>query len=172
MAILLLGFAAVLTDVTVHKIPNVILVLWIIQEIIFKGLEQIPISKSFLVTHIFFLILVIIILVPFYRIGALGAGDIKFMILVAASLKNELEFVMLTFAVASVIATIKMVFTGKLTERFKTFGSYAASQGLWKKKIGYHDNESMDDRLKVSIHFGIPIFIATLPMVLKEVGLW
>lgn len=156
--LLLLLFLAVLADLWRDRIPNGFLATGIIVGLIGSyrcgpGLFCSAASAS----------LAFLLLYPLFKIGTLGAGDLKTLIMTGCFLTVEefLTVLAAAFAVGGALSLIKLFAERNGRERFACLLSYMAEvtrEGHWKL---YEENTEEDqgayDRNK--IHFTIPILL-------------
>jgi len=116
--ILFAGTVAVLisaayVDVRKGKIPNILVViLALFQTLYFLILKFVlnspKLSGSLVFEKIFAAVAVFLLLYPFFKIGGLGAGDVKLLTLTVLSVNNPLLFLLITFSTGVVISVITL----------------------------------------------------------------
>lgn len=106
------------------------------------------------------------ILYPIYKIGALGAGDVKLFVMIGSfvSAGRAFQFIVVSFIIAAVFSIIKMKSEGNFGERMRYFLSYMTDvlySGQWKL---YGENLKQDSEKyrKNKIHFALPICISVM----------
>lgn len=110
------------------------------------------------------------ILFPFFSIGALGAGDVKLILLIAFLTKSPLLFLAVVFAIAAVIALVKMFCTRKLRERIKIFFDYIKES----LEMGYFPMYPMIDKSVISknlsciVHLSVPVMMAYMALFIGD----
>ncbi len=107
-------------------------------------------------------ILVMSMLYPLFKIGAVGAGDVKLLGVTAGYLpcKKILVFLMLSLLVSAAISLFKMLRKRYFFERMKYFLNYlknVAKNGSWRL---YLSDEQ--DRRAVGICLSGPVFVSVL----------
>lgn len=107
-----------------------------------------------------------ILLYPIYKIGALGAGDIKLLMTVGSFLNAEstLRVILYSFIIAAVFSLIKMISESNFKERMRYLFSYlleTLTTGEWKP---YGEFFGRDIRTYKSnkIHFALPVCIGAM----------
>lgn len=161
--LVLLLIVAVLMDFKYDRIDNGWIVLGIWLGIFFHmrvngwhGIAGIFIS----------MLLPFLLLYPVYRIGGLGAGDVKLFVMTGAFLpgKRVLYVLACAFIVGAVFSLAKLVSEGNFKERIHYFYSYLLDvvlSGKWKL---YGENEIQDyeNYKRNKIHFALPICISVM----------
>ncbi len=104
-----------------------------------------------------------IILYPLFMIGALGAGDIKLMMILPAymNLSMTLKSVMFAFLAGAVIGLIKLIRSGTLKKRILKFTDYLI-RALKTGRIEIYDIPASKTQMGIAghqIHFSIPVLI-------------
>ncbi|MCH5249782.1 MAG: prepilin peptidase [Lachnospiraceae bacterium] len=101
------------------------------------------------------------ILYPLYKIGALGAGDVKLIIMVGSfeSANQLLRVIVVSFIIGSVFSIGKMILEENFKERMQYLFSYMSDvfhTGQWKL---YGENLKDDYKKYKSnkIHFALPV---------------
>jgi len=131
-------------DVRHGKIPNILLITLLFfqstSELISLLFFKEPIYTWTEVFYkLFYSVLIVLFLYPFFLMSKLGAGDIKLIAVVSLSLRNVLTFVFLIFAIGGCISLEKL---------------------LLKKKA---------ENGRVVVHLAVPIFLAYCLAVYFEV---
>ena len=106
------------------------------------------------------------LLYPIYKIGGLGAGDVKLFALTGSFLTaNRLLYVIIfSFVIGAVISIGKIISEGNFKERMQYLFSYLLDvlcTGQWKL---YGENLAQDSRKYKSgkIHFALPICLSVM----------
>lgn len=140
--VLVLIFAS-LWDYKKRKIPNLLIAVGYIY-----GLMRIFYYQNFL-THILGIIVPILILYPFFKIGTIGAGDIKLFSLIGCylSFMEVLYCMFLTFVIGAIVSLVFMQregnFAGKKCKNSKAGTNYnstgpsPSNNVFYKKESGY-----------------------------------
>ncbi|MCR5279971.1 MAG: A24 family peptidase [Lachnospiraceae bacterium] len=168
-------FVTVLIDVRTHKIPNIILILLLLIQVLSRFFQTIAegfsIDLEDLIPRYLTVILIFVILYFFFSIGTLGAGDVKLITLIALSVTNPLKFVLLTFITGSVLAIFQMLRNGNSRKRLKMLTAYICNLVCMGRAIPYYfTKDEPSEKKKYSVHLSIPIFIAY--MILEVLPLW
>lgn len=106
------------------------------------------------------------ILYPIYKIGALGAGDVKLFIMVGSfeSAGKLLRVIIVSFIIGSVFSIVKMISEDNFKERMLYLFSYLSDvfcTGEWK----LYGEDLKDDYKKYKsnkIHFALPICFSVM----------
>lgn len=150
-----------LADLKTDRIPNGFVLMGIVIGIAAsflsgRGLTDIPASMfiAFLLTY------------PLYKIGALGAGDVKLFILVGSFLTaGELTVVMAgAFVIGAGFSLVKLAAEKNGRERFRYFFSYLVDicrSRQWKI-YGEDLEQDYHTYCKNKIHFAVPILFSTV----------
>ena len=106
------------------------------------------------------------ILYPIYKIGALGAGDVKLFIMTGSFLtvNRSLRVIIVSFIIGAVFSLGKMISEENFMERMKYLTSYLVDvirSGQWKL---YGENLKDDFKKYKSnkIHFALPICFSVM----------
>ena len=105
----------------------------------------------------------VIILYPLFMIGALGAGDIKLIMILPAymSFSMTLKSVMFAFMAGAVIGLVKLIRLGVLKKRIRILTDYLVRISHLGR-IEIYDIPASKTRVGIAdhqIHFSIPILI-------------
>lgn len=112
------------------------------------------------------MLLAFCILYPIYRIGALGAGDVKLFIMVGSflSLNRLLHVMVVSFIIGAVFSLGKMISEANFMERMKYLFSYLADilrSGQWKL-YGENLKDDFKEYKSNKIHFALPICFSVM----------
>ena len=161
--LLLVLFFASVWDCKKGKIPNLILVIGAIY-----GLLRIFYYQNFL-SHIPGVVFPVIIFYPLYKIGTIGAGDIKLLSVMGFYLSfiENLYCMFLAFVIAAVVALFVMKKEGNITERISYLLAYLKDIFLQGKLRAYYQDETgniqaMEEIKKSKIHLALPILISVI----------
>lgn len=107
-------------------------------------------------------LLVVLALYPIFKIGALGAGDVKLLGLCAGyfPMNKILLFLFFSLLIAAIISLIRLLKEHDLKERFSYFCGYALdvlTSGHWQLYI-----EDGTDKRRVSICLSGPVLCSVL----------
>lgn len=158
--LLLLLLAAVLMDFTYDRIWNGWIVFGIIIGLSFRILEY---QWHGLYGAAVSMLISFVLLYPIYKIGGLGAGDVKLFLMLGSFVSAEalLRIMAASFAAGAILSMGKLISEKNLKERMWYFFSYLADvfyQRQWKL---YGEELRWDYRMYVSnkIHFALPVLI-------------
>lgn len=146
-------------DYRKRRIPNFLLIIMFVigwgNALICEGFRE---AIIFLVEGM----VVMLVLYPLFKIGALGAGDVKLYSVCAGYLPREkfLYFFFLSLLIAAVISLIKMVKECNAIERIAYFCEYAVDVMRQGKFRLYIENEK--ERKAASICLAGPILGSVL----------
>lgn len=106
------------------------------------------------------------ILYPIYKIGALGAGDVKLLVMVGSfvSAGRSLRIIAFSFIIGSVFSIVKMISEENFRERMQYLFSYLADV-LCSRQWKLYGENLKDDYKKYKsskIHFALPICISVM----------
>jgi len=137
------------------KIPNVLLAVMLLVGLVLSGTEEV----------LWFGIrcgVVVLLLYPLYKIGALGAGDVKLYGICAGYLPSQkfLFFFFLSLLIAAAISLIKMIRECNAIERLSYFCEYVIDVVQTGRFRLYVENER--ERRRVSICLAGPILGSVL----------
>lgn len=106
------------------------------------------------------------LLYPLYKIGALGAGDIKLLIMSGSFFKAEesVYIIIFSFTIAAILSLIKMTVKRNLKERMQYLLSYLFGTLTTRQWKMYEESPEADARTYKSnkIHFALPVFISVM----------
>ncbi len=110
------------------------------------------------------MLLSFVLLYPVYKIGGLGAGDVKLFLMLGSFVTAEtlLRIMVSSFVIGAVFSVGKLISEENLRERMQYFFSYLAdvfSKRQWKL---YGEELRGNYRMYASnkIHFALPVFIS------------
>lgn len=159
--LLLILLLAVIWDFYKGKIPNILILTGVLTGTIFLVYQY---GMKEILSHIPGILFPIILLFPLYKIGTLGAGDLKlFSILGFYFTFFETLFCMFTaFWVGAIISLFVLLWRKNLQERiwyFLNFLKECFSGGQFQY---YYLNSNEEKDVKSKIHFSLPIFISVI----------
>lgn len=151
-ALIIMLVIACFCDYLKGKIPNVLLAV-----MLFAGIGQ-----ANLLLFVLRCITVMLLLYPIYKIGAIGAGDVKLYGVCAGYLPSEkfLFFFFLSLLIAAVISLIKMIRECNAIERLSYFFEYIVHVVKTGRFYLYVENER--ERKRVSVCLAGPILGSVL----------
>ena len=108
--------SAAITDVRRGKIPNILILILAVFQTLYvlfsKFVLNTPsISGTLIFERICAAAAVFLLLYPFFKIGGLGAGDVKLLTLTVLSVKDPLLFMLIVFSIGALISVI-ILFSG------------------------------------------------------------
>lgn len=158
---LLLLFLAALADLKTDHIPNGFIILGTVIGILgglwlHTGLPQ----------SVFSMLLAFLLMYPLFKIGALGAGDVKVFMMAGSFMEPKafLTVMASTFVIGAVFSLGKLLIEHNGRERIRYFLSYVAEvarTGHWKI---YGEHMAQDYQLyrRNKIHFTVPILFGVV----------
>lgn len=160
MAVLCFLLTAVcLMDYQRSRIPNGMMILIFLYGIGYRYWDA---GGSGLTAYLFNFVFVLLLLYPLFKIGALGAGDVKlYSVTVGYLSKQDLFcFLMISLLFAAIFSIFKLIKEGSARERFGYLCSYLAQigrTGHWKL---YFSDAA--EAKKAGICMAGPIFLSLL----------
>ena len=107
-----------------------------------------------------------VLLYPIYKIGALGAGDIKLFMVSGSFLKTEqlVHVIMVSFIIAALFSLIKMISEKNGKERMRYLLSYLLEMCKTREWKLYEEDSKRNTHTYKSnkIHFALPICIGVM----------
>ena len=121
--------AACYYDYRKRKIPNYLIVVMALTGVVWRFLMSGPLGAAISVLQ---MVLIGGILYPLFKMGAVGAGDVKLFGATAGCLPFEKIFVFLfvSLLIAAIISLVKLWKNGNFRERLQYFLEYMAD--VWK----------------------------------------
>lgn len=161
MLLLLLLFLAALADLKTDHIPNWFICLGIGIGI-FGGLQY----RLNLWSSVFSMLLAFLLMYPLFKIGALGAGDVKLFIMIGSFMEVR-EFIVVmvyAFVIGAFFSAGKLLTEHNGRERIAYFLSYAADVARTRRWRIYGEDLAQDYQLYRSnkIHFTVPILLGVM----------
>lgn len=106
------------------------------------------------------------ILFPIYKIGGIGAGDVKLFMLVGSFVTTDflLHVIVCSFILGAVFSIGKIISEENFRERAENFFSYLRAvfyTGQWKF-YGEHMRQDYQKYQSNKIHFALPVFISVM----------
>ncbi len=106
------------------------------------------------------------ILYPFYRIGGLGAGDVKLLLMTGSFFSSDMQLHIMAFSfiIGAILCIEKIISENNFKDRMQYLFSYLADvlrTGQWKM---YEENLNQDSRKCKSnkIHFALPVCFSVM----------
>ena len=155
MLLLLLCLAA-LADLKTDRIPNGLVILGImlgVSDNLWHRLDLLQPAVS--------MFLAFVIMYPLFKIGALGAGDVKVFVMIGSFVEAK-EFIVIlvsAFVIGAVFSLIKLLIEHNGRERIYYFLSYVSEVARARKWKIYGEYMVQDYQLyrRNKIHFTVPI---------------
>lgn len=157
--LLLLLFLAALADLKTDRIPNGFIVFGIIIGIsgslwLDSDIRQTAVS----------MLLAFLLLYPLFKIGALGAGDVKVFMMIGSfvEVKELLMILIFSFVIGALCSLLKLLSEHNGRERMQYFLSYISEvvrTRQWKI-YGEHTVQDYERYRRNKIHFSIPILFS------------
>lgn len=151
-----LCFVAAICDLCQKRIPNVLIAIGIVYGVVFDVCQG---GAGNLLDCFCRLLVMMLLLFPFFMIGALGAGDVKLFMLLPLyfDLGGLRNILVLTFGIAAVQGVVILLLDGKLVQRLLVATDYIHQCVIRRVLLPYPETES---RYKVRI--AIPMFIGCI----------
>ncbi|MCH5270587.1 MAG: prepilin peptidase [Lachnospiraceae bacterium] len=150
--------AACYFDYRKDKIPNVLIGFGMFAGLLFMQ-QELEIGLMLLRIGVIFGIFY-----PLYKLGMLGAGDVKLFCLLAFYLKGRGCAVCIagSMVIAALIGLGKFLIQGNLKERICYFCSYVADVAKYKEFRLYFENEGWGEKKKASLHMAGTVLLSVL----------
>ncbi len=156
----LLLLLAVLADLKTDRIPNGFLVIGIM-----IGLGGSRWYGPGLLSSSVSMLLAFLLMYPLFKIGGLGAGDIKVLVMTGGflSVKDFLTVLTAAFVIGAILAAIKLFAEHNVRERLAYLLAYAAEVIDSKRWKLYGEDLDRHQELyhRNKIHFTVPILLGT-----------
>ena len=157
--LLLLLLLATFTDIKTDRIPNGFVMLGIVIGVLgslWFGLGIIQTAVSMLIAFL--------LLYPLFKIGAMGAGDIKVFMMIGSfvKVKELLMILVISFVIGALCSLLKLLSEHNIRERMYYFLSYMSEvvrTRQWKK-YGEHTVQDHKQYCRNKIHFTIPVLLS------------
>jgi hypothetical protein len=166
--LLLLLLLTVLSDLKTDHIPNGFILLGCV-----LGLSGIFWTDKSLWASVFSVFSAFLLLYPLYKIGAMGAGDIKLFIMIGTfcEVKEEIAIVAGAFVIGALFSILKMLEEHNGWERVRCLCAYISEVVKGRQWKVYGEELQRDDRRysRNKIHFSVPILFS---VALKMGGLF
>lgn len=150
-----------LADLRTDRIPNGFILLGAVTGILGGWLCHIDPLQS-----VFSMLLAFLLMYPLFKIGALGAGDVKVLMMIGSFMGTGefLTVLVSTFVIGAVFSLIKLLMEHNGRERICYFLSYVsevARTGHWKI-YGEHMIQDYESYRRNKIHFTVPILFGVV----------
>lgn len=101
------------------------------------------------------------VLYPLYKMGVLGAGDVKLMAATEGlfSWSEGVSYFTIVWLLAGLIALAKMLSQGNIIERLEYFFSYVADMVVMRKWQFYHEERVQGLNKNRTIRMSVPILL-------------
>lgn len=159
--LLLLLFLAAYMDLKTDRIPNKLIVAGIVSGI--SGTLWFCLDFRQTAFSVF---LAFLLLYPLFKIGALGAGDVKIFIMIGSFLavREYLTVMVLSFLIGAFFSLVKIFAERNGRERMRYFLSYISEvgrTGQWKI-YGEQEAQEKQQYYRNKIHFAVPVLFGTV----------
>lgn len=144
-------------DYRYHKIYNAFIIIAGLTGVIYQGMHQ---GFSGTEAWIINAVLVFFFTYPLFRLGMLGAGDVKLFMITAGMFPSKtcLWFLFASFFAGAIISLLKMILKKNLFKRITYFITYAKIVCNDGELFLYDEGTSKEH----TIHFAGPILIGVL----------
>lgn len=146
-------------DVRLGKISNVL----ILATVLTGGIYNFSVSGwQGLPGWLLRMAVYLVILYPLFKIGTLGAGDVKLMVAVEGifSWQDSVSYFVCVWFAAGIMALVKMLMEGNFMERLEYFFSYITDVAVMGKWQLYHKENAFQK--EKSIYMSIPLLAGFL----------
>jgi len=114
--------SAAITDVRNAKIPNILILILAIFQTVYVLISKFVLNTAFVSGSLIFericaAAAVFLLLYPFFKLGGLGAGDVKLLTLTVLSVKEPLIFLLVVFSIGAIFSAITLFSTHELKNR-------------------------------------------------------
>lgn len=161
LLLLLLLFLAALSDLRTDRIPNGLVILGMAVGLSGKLWFDTQLWQS-LVS----MLLAFLLMYPLFKIGALGAGDVKVLMMIGSFLKIKgfITVLAASFVIGALFSLLKLLAEHNGRERIYYFLSYVAEvAGKRQWKIyGEHLTEDYQQYCRNKIHFTVPVLFGVV----------
>ncbi len=101
------------------------------------------------------------VLYPLFKMGVLGAGDVKLMVAMAGVFRGEekLLYFVWVWILAAAISLVKMLYQGNALERLEYFFSYVRDLVMFGEWQFYHQEREQLGKRDRSICMSVPMLI-------------
>ena len=159
LSVCALLFLTVLCDMRTHKIPNVILLILLFINFFslfffFICNAGTDISIPSVCANGAEILFIFVLLFSFFSVGALGAGDVKLVVIMLLPCRNPLSFTFIVLGCAAVQAVGKMLFTRSIVSRMRYLWLYIKGL-LVGGSLVYEDTHSVD--MKTKVHLSVSV---------------
>ena len=157
--LLLLLILAVLADLKTDRIPNGFVMFGIIIGVLGSPANGRAVYRVFMS-----MLLAFSVLYPLFRIGAMGAGDVKVFIMIGSFMgtKELLSIMVLSFIIGALCSLLKLLSEHNGRERMYYFLSYISEvvkTRQWKI-YGEHLAQDYERYRRNKIHFTVPVLFS------------
>lgn len=150
---------ATLADLKTDRIPNGFVMLGIIIGILGSLWHNADLRQT-----VFSMLLAFLLLYPLFKIGALGAGDVKVFMMIGSFLevKELFTVLVLSFVIGALCSLIKLLAEHNGRERMYYFWSYISDVVRLRqwKIYGEHMMQDYEQYRRNKIHFTIPVLFS------------
>lgn len=151
--------AACLWDYSLRKIPNFLLFcqggMGMLYAYWFMGI--VGVGKYLLIS-----VLVTIVFFPIFKLGMIGAGDVKLMALSAGFFQKDsvLGFIFYSLLITALVGVVKLLIYRSLVNRIQNLFIYAANMAVQKRAVLYEPDRGK--KIKYGVAMSGPILISAI----------
>ena len=159
--LLFLLLLAAFADLKTDRIPNGFVALGIVIGVLGSLWHDADIRQT-----VVSMLLAFLLLYPLFKIGAMGAGDVKVFMMIGSfvKVKELLVILMLSFVIGALCSLLKLLSEHNGRERMYYFLSYileVARTRQWKL-YGEHTVQDYEQYRRNKIHFTIPVLFSVV----------
>lgn len=159
--------AACFFDYRRDKIPNALIGLGMLTGILYQGYLFRAVPLQFITAVgllLFHTAIIIVVFYPLFKLGMLGAGDVKLFCLLACFLQGRECVVCIvgSLLIAAFVGTGKLLVQENLAERLQYFCSYVADVAKNKAFRLYFENAGLQAKRKASLHMAGTLLLSVL----------
>ncbi|MDE7205549.1 MAG: prepilin peptidase [Lachnospiraceae bacterium] len=161
MVILIIVFCvAVYMDLRFYKIPNLCIFTGIVSGLIMTTVSY---SVAEMLIACVTMAAIFAAFYPFYLMGALGAGDVKLLMMTGCFIQCEriIQYLLVTFIAAAVISAVKIALFQESRERVWYFGRYLKKAVITGNVEAYIVNRT---NKRCVIRLSVPAFVSLVMM--------
>ena len=159
--LLLLLFLSAFADLKTDRIPNGFVLLGIILGVLGSLWNGSDIRHT-----VVSMLLAFLLLYPLFKIGAMGAGDIKVLMMIGSfvEVKELIAIIVMSFVIGAACSLIKLLSEHNGRERMYYFLSYLSDVTRTRqwKIYGEHTVQDYKQYCRNKIHFTVPILFSVV----------
>ena len=151
-------------DISSDRIPNLLLAgIFLLRIVLTVCLYDAGSSVSgYLLESIFYSIIPVLVLYPFFKIGTIGAGDIKLMAICSIGIKTPIVFLLLIFLFGSFLSLYKMIRNKNLIMRFSYFKNYLFECVRTGTVSPYFPDLNEQKNKKIIVHMSVAVLFSVI----------